>query len=104
MTFIGKQEYVQKYFTSFLSIMLLLGTLAAVSMYKMQNLLYIEKRVSIWLKCCQQLNIPETTIKTVVPSKYVEFIKRGYINRFNYLFKMMIIKSLESSRRQLPMN
>lgn len=36
------------------------------------------KRASIWLKCCNQLNIPESIISEIVPSKYILHISGKY--------------------------
>jgi hypothetical protein len=50
------------------------------------------KRSSIWLQCCHQLNILETTIITVVPKRYISFLEGNRIKdpmtrMFHILFK-----------------
>jgi hypothetical protein len=36
---------------------------------------YIRRRANIWLKCCEQLNINQDIIFTVIPKAYFNFIK-----------------------------
>jgi hypothetical protein len=38
----------------------------------------IVKRTSIWIKCCNQLNIPESVINKVIPKKYISYLNGEY--------------------------